>query len=82
MIPFLLLASAIPQRNLLIWNDAVTILHYLLAKNICHHVQMEHLWPPNGKANEFLDLIEHELMPTIAKEWPINKRSKRLSVIP
>lgn len=33
-------------------------------------------WPPNGKANEFLDFIEHELMPTIAKEWPINKNKQ------
>lgn len=35
-------------------------------------------WPPNGKANEFLDLIEHELMPTIAKEWPINKKKQAI----
>jgi len=30
-------------------------------------------WPPNGKANDFLDFIEHELMPKVAKEWPTNK---------
>jgi len=33
-------------------------------------------WPPNGKANEFLDFIEHELMPTIAKEWSVNKKKQ------
>ncbi|WP_217581800.1 alpha/beta hydrolase [Lysinibacillus sp. GbtcB16] len=33
-------------------------------------------WPPNGKANQFLDFIEHELMPTVEKEWPINKKKQ------
>lgn len=33
-------------------------------------------WPPNGKANEFLDFIEHELIPIITKEWPINKKKQ------
>ncbi|AVK82264.1 alpha/beta hydrolase [Lysinibacillus sp. B2A1] len=35
-------------------------------------------WPPNGKANEFLDFIEHELMPVVAKEWPINKKKQAI----
>ncbi|WP_155593387.1 alpha/beta hydrolase [Lysinibacillus cavernae] len=35
-------------------------------------------WPPNGKANDFLDFIEHELMPTVAKEWPINKKKQAI----
>ena len=35
-------------------------------------------WPPNGKANDFLDFIEHELMPMVAKEWPINKSKQAI----
>ena len=35
-------------------------------------------WPPNGKANEFLDFIEHELMPTVEKEWTINKKKQAI----
>ncbi|GLC88906.1 alpha/beta hydrolase [Lysinibacillus piscis] len=29
-------------------------------------------WPSNGHADDFLDFLEQELMPTVAKEWPIN----------
>ncbi|QGG49614.1 alpha/beta hydrolase [Lysinibacillus pakistanensis] len=35
-------------------------------------------WPPNGKANDFLDFIEHELMPKVAKKWPINKSKQAI----
>ena len=59
--PILVVASVIPQRNLLIW---ATLSRFYTT---CYQ---EHLpprpdgtpWPPNGKANEFLDFIEHELM--------------------
>ncbi|MET4562081.1 alpha/beta hydrolase [Lysinibacillus parviboronicapiens] len=29
-------------------------------------------WPTSGHADDFLDFIEQELKPAIAKEWPIN----------
>ncbi|MGE6517105.1 alpha/beta hydrolase [Lysinibacillus sphaericus] len=29
-------------------------------------------WPTSGKAEDFLNFIEQELKPAIAKEWPIN----------
>ncbi|ELK42002.1 alpha/beta hydrolase [Brevibacillus agri] len=29
-------------------------------------------WPPHGEADDFLDFLETELMPAIAKEWPID----------
>ncbi len=35
-------------------------------------------WPSNGKANDFLDFIEHELMPAVAKEWPINTKQQAI----
>ena len=35
-------------------------------------------WPPNGKANDFLDFIEHDLMPAVAKQWPINKSKQAI----
>ncbi|UED69086.1 MULTISPECIES: alpha/beta hydrolase [Brevibacillus] len=35
-------------------------------------------WPPHGEADHFLDFLEFELMPAIAKEWPIDPNRQLL----
>lgn len=35
-------------------------------------------WPTSGKANDFLNFIENELQPAIAKEWPVNPNKRAI----